>query len=50
MWVDQEKLDVTSAFVFKGGLDHAFNEVGPSTDYGVFVLEKFKKVCSKYGR
>lgn len=48
VWADQEMLDAAYTFVFEGNLDHALNEVRPSSDWGLVVSNKDKNVCSKY--
>lgn len=48
-WVNQETLDNVTTFTDKGGMDHAFSVLGPSSSYGVLPRERNRKVCNKYG-
>lgn len=44
VWVDHETFDAAS----EGGLDRAFIEVGPPSDWGMLIPEEDKRVCSNY--
>lgn len=42
VWVDQEMLDISFAFVGYGNLNHAFVEVGSSSDWRLLPLGKIR--------
>lgn len=44
VWVDHETFDAAS----EEGLDRAFVEVGPPSDWGMIILEEDKRVCRNY--
>lgn len=49
-WVDPVNSINSSAFAREGGLKKAFLDVGPSSDWGVLILEEDKRIYSEYGR
>lgn len=47
-WVDREISRIISSFIHKGVLDKASIDVGPSSDWGMFLLDGDKRICSQY--
>lgn len=48
VWVNLKMLDTTSTFTMKRHLDQSFIDLGPPWDQWILILEKDKRLCSKY--
>lgn len=48
MWMDQEMLDIISAFIDESGLDHTFIKIGHSSDQKVLPPREEIMISNKY--
>lgn len=48
-WVDLVLLEINSIFARAGSLEKAFLDIGPFSDWGVFIPDEDKRICSDYG-
>lgn len=47
-WVNSEILETISLFVYEYSFDKVVNDMGPTADWGVFPLDKDKRICNQY--